>query len=265
MRRITDINFVQQTVATPMIKRRHGFSLLELIVVISITSLLAGLLMPALSSVRENARRVMCGSNQRQLGQAITMYSADRRNRLPVASVLDNPIPDPTKLGLVRNAMVNSDVIFLMDEKNRSIPKPLQDSTWDGLGRLFQWHYCDAPECFHCPSHGGEHLHEECSSSWEAKNIEEPLFSNFHYVGHKDWRTGRRRSLLQGKDLVLTTDGLKTRHDYNHGVGYNELRGDGSVAWVDDVKIRAQLNEVEIGSMGLQFHDDLIYTVFSRK
>jgi len=68
---------------------RSGFSLLELIVVISITSLLAGLLMPALSSVRENARRVMCGANQRQIGQALTMFSSDRRNRLPVASMLD--------------------------------------------------------------------------------------------------------------------------------------------------------------------------------
>ena len=265
MKRMSETIFVQQDVANQVTKRgRRGFSLLELIVVISVTSLLAGLLMPALSSVRENARRVMCGSNQRQLGQAITMYSADRRNRLPVASVLDNPMPDPTKLSLVRNEMAEADVIFLMDGKTRSIPKPLQDSTWDGLGRLFQWHYCDAPECFYCPSHGGEHSHEECSSSWEAKNIEEPLFSNFHYVGHKDWRTGRRRSLLQGRDLVLTTDGLKTRHDYNHGVGYNELRGDGSVAWIDDVKIRAELNEVELGSMGMQFHENLIYTVFSK-
>jgi len=265
MRRMTETIYVQQDVAPQVTKRgRRGFSLLELIVVISVTSLLAGLLMPALSSVRENARRVMCGSNQRQLGQAITMYSADRRNRLPVASVLDNPMPDPTKLGLVRNEMVSADVIFLMDGKTRSIPKPLQDSTWDGLGRLFQWHYCDAPECFHCPSHGGDNSHEECRDSWEAKNIEEPLYSNFHYVGHKDWRTGRRRSLLQGKDLVLTTDGLKSRHDYNHGVGYNELRGDGSVAWIDDVKISAKLNEVELGAMGMQFHDDLIYTVFSK-
>ncbi len=270
MRSLTDPSNVQQGVSTHVTQRhRHGFrrgySLLELIVVISVTSILAGMLMPALSSVRENARRVMCGSNQRQLGQAITMYSADRRNRLPVASKLDQPMPDPTQLGLVRNEMVAADVVFLMDGKTRSIPKPLQDSTWDGLGRLYQWHYCDASESFYCPSHGGEHSHEECRGSWEAKNIEEPLFSNFHYAGHKDWRTGRRRSLLQGKDIVLTTDGLKSKHDYSHGVGYNELRGDGSVAWIDDVKIRAELNEVELGAMGVQLHEDLIYTVFSRQ
>ena len=247
------------------VKNRRGFSLLELIVVISITSLLAGLLMPALSSVRENARRVLCGSNQRQLGQAITMYSGDRRNKLPVATVLDSPIPDASNLALVRNGARGTAHDLFISGKSRTVPRPLKDSTWDGLGMLFQWHYCDASETFYCPSHKGEHTHTDCKNKWEEDSIAKPLYANYHYVGHKDWRTGRRRSLLQGKDLVLATDGLMTKSSYSHGVGYNELRGDGSVSWVD-VMIRAELNlEVPDDSMGMQHHDDLIYTVFSRR
>ena len=99
---------------------RRAFSLLELIVVISITSLLAGLLMPALSSVRENARRVLCSSNQRQLGQAITMYSGDRRNKLPTASVLDLPEPNPGMLALVRHGIRSENPASLVGAKSTS-------------------------------------------------------------------------------------------------------------------------------------------------
>jgi len=243
---------------------RRGFSLLELIVVISITSLLAGLLMPALSSVRENARRVMCGANQRQLGQAVTMYSGDRRNRLPVASVLDLPIPDPGLLGLVRNG---SEVSYFRapsaDATYRTIPEPLVDSSWDGLGHLYKWRYCDTPDTFYCPSHQGMHLLEENRDRWEARTIREPMFGNYHYVGHKDWRTGKRLSLIQGHDLILATDGLLTKSDYSHRVGYNILRGDGSVTWKDDVLIQAQLSQLPPSDLAaMRDLEDLIYELF---
>ena len=244
---------------------RRGFSLLELIVVISITSLLMGLLMPTLSSVRENAHRVLCGANQRQLGQSLTMYSGDRRNRLPVASVLDQPEPNPGLLAVVRNGVVPTDRLFA-SISNHAIPEPLDDSNWDGLGHLFKWHYCAAPETFYCPSHEGEHTIEECRAQWEAKTITEPLYSNYQYVGHKDWRTGRRHTLLKGRELVLLTDGLQTKEAYSHGVGYNELRGDGSVAWIDNVIIRTKLRSLPpMDFDGLRELDDVIYEIFSRK
>ena len=242
---------------------RRGFSLLELIVVISITSLLAGLLLPALSSVRENANRVLCGSNQRQLGQSLTMYSSDRRNRLPKASVLDLPEPNPGLLSMVRNG-VGSLVSINASDDNRSIPEPLQDSTWDGLGELYRLRYCDTPEPYYCPSHEGEHTLLECGDLWDNDLVEESLFGNYHYVGHKDWRTGRRRSLLQGRHLVLATDGLRTKSDYSHGVGYNTLRGDGSVSWKDDVVVRSNLSVTPPDDVaGMRDLDDLIYEIFS--
>ncbi|MFH1498106.1 MAG: prepilin-type N-terminal cleavage/methylation domain-containing protein [Verrucomicrobiota bacterium] len=73
-----------------LISNKRGFTLVELLTVIAVIGVLAGILIPVIGRVREAARRSSCASNLRQLATASQLYSAENRGALIAEPFTEN-------------------------------------------------------------------------------------------------------------------------------------------------------------------------------
>lgn len=62
---------------------KRAFTLIELLVVIAIIAILAAILLPVLASAKNSAKKSVCASNQRQIGQGFLMYASDNDDSYP--------------------------------------------------------------------------------------------------------------------------------------------------------------------------------------
>ncbi|MFO0838068.1 MAG: prepilin-type N-terminal cleavage/methylation domain-containing protein [Phycisphaerae bacterium] len=65
-------------------KQKKGFTLIELLVVVAIIALLISILLPSLSRARELAKRAVCASNLRGIGQGEHIYANDNTEWFPI-------------------------------------------------------------------------------------------------------------------------------------------------------------------------------------
>ena len=80
----------------------HGFTIIELLVVISIIALLIALLLPALARAKELANAIACASNERQIALATIMWSHEHEGFAPgsaVAGALEYNLPNTAGIG----------------------------------------------------------------------------------------------------------------------------------------------------------------------
>ena len=197
-----------------------GYTLVEVIVCLGVIAVLCGVLLPSLRATREQSRRLGCASNMRNIGVAITAYAQSNGDNLPYSAVLDRTPPDVGALMLARLGAIEGG-----------------PQAWDGLGRLAN-SYLDTCECLYCPSHHGLNPADSCVERYKDGSVSE-LATNFHYSGHKHYRAGSpnigdRISLERENGLLLLTDGLRSRLDFNHDNGLNRLFSDLSTDWWAD-------------------------------
>lgn len=87
-------------------QRSVGFTLIELLVVISIIALLAAMLLPAISMVRDSAKASICTSNLRQVGMAFSAYGGENEGLMPPPYLVDRV----TGLGVNYQASIDAGV-----------------------------------------------------------------------------------------------------------------------------------------------------------
>lgn len=199
--------------------------MMDLLVSIAVISVLIALLLPAVSKVRESTRKVICGSNMRQLGMGVSIFSQDNGDKLPNSVFLPPPrsnassYPSPERMDTVR--------------LSRSEFQFSQEKLWDGLGILFGREYITAPNVYYCPSHKGNFVFDDVASQWAQLDGLEEIISNYHYRGTGP--TGSRVLYNIDPGAALVTDSLRSYEDLNHQGGFNILQAGLAVNWHNDI------------------------------
>lgn len=216
---------------------RRAFSLVDVLVTLAVVALLIGLLIPGLHQAKETTRRIVCASNERQIGLAIAMYADESKNHIPY-TVFVPPGARPEELVL-------EDTLVLRTNENAEMREdPTNARLWDGLGLLYEGEYLPAPPVFYCPSHTGDHPFTKYARLWKGEAGE--IVGNFQYRGIGP-NGATKLFQIEPARSALATDGMRTQLDFNHKFGANVLRADLAIVWFSDVggTFRSLLPETE--------------------
>jgi hypothetical protein len=217
-------------------KRRHGFTLPQLLATLAVGSLLIATVLPTLESDRENLRRAICANNLRQIGQGMIMYSDDFRGYFPMGGRITSD------LGPSSGPFMTSDIGVAGGGANNAVQGIVCYARY-----LVKHHYLASPTVLVCPSDrvtGSSLTPVFPATAWQT--IEWNNISYFYIV-----KMGTQWPTLSGaattnRFYMLMADRANQASDVtpdltaadNHGTdGRNVLYTDSHVEWKNGVTV----------------------------
>ncbi len=216
-----------------------AFTLIELLVVIAIIGILTALLLPALSSAKERARRAACTNNLRQFLLTITLYADDHLDAVPPGQS-DNSNPEDNHAPVIATDTRNTLVLY--SGSPRILECPGLRNPFNGTGG---WPYPDYGYVIGYNYLGG-HTNTPWPSFREFKGWRSPQKTtdttpSLILTELNDWSPGyaksfaphtRSGSILRGYEDTqpADTDGWSSQAIGAEGGHHGQL--DGSAQWI---------------------------------
>lgn len=219
-------------------KGQAAFTLIELLVVIAIIAILAGLLLPALSSAKEKAKRAACKSNMHQAILAVHMYANDNRERVPLGQ--DSQTPPQWHAVRISHVGYTNLVQYSGNSKILDCPN-IQFGTRARLnptfGYLIGYQYLGAAVDTSWPASGAEIWHSPKKATESGTNVILADCTHWGDDGFTMVAHTKSGSLLQNGSSFMTLSPVKTPRQLG-AQGGNVGYLDGSVAWKNIEKMR---------------------------
>lgn len=196
---------------------RRGFTLVELLVVIAIIGVLVALLLPAVQSARESARRMQCSNNLKQLGLAIHNYH-DVFLAFPINTLPNSgPAPNWNDNSGFKHWSWMSRVLPFMEQQSLYQSLNVGDNTL----RQSQQFIATQIKTYLCPSDDYSKRGPR-TDGHNLANLSPPLplgQTNYRGVSGSNWQWGDARwnpvrSIDSSADGLLVGDGIFYRVDY---------------------------------------------------
>ena len=159
--------------STPSGPGRQAFTLVELLVVISIIALLIALLLPALRQARESARALLCMSQEKQIGVMVATYINNHDGLHPPAQELGSLVEPRWAIQMWTGILIEETLGYSPEEQNRRI----MQAEADGYN-AFPIFYCPTMvnEGFTGNSTTPPGWHNQYGPNWDIFVIYEPEF-----------------------------------------------------------------------------------------